>query len=26
LEDRSYVAYIRGQQLRRLFGMQSIWR
>jgi poly-beta-1,6-N-acetyl-D-glucosamine synthase len=26
LEDRSYVAYIRSQQLRRLFGMQSIWR
>jgi poly-beta-1,6-N-acetyl-D-glucosamine synthase len=26
LEDRSYVAYIRGQQLRRLCGMQSIWR
>jgi poly-beta-1,6-N-acetyl-D-glucosamine synthase len=26
LEDRSYVAYIRGQQLRRLCGMQTIWR
>jgi poly-beta-1,6-N-acetyl-D-glucosamine synthase len=26
LEDKSYVAYIRGQQLKRLFGMQSIWR
>jgi poly-beta-1,6-N-acetyl-D-glucosamine synthase len=26
LEDRSYVSYIRGQQLRRLFGMQTIWR
>jgi len=25
-EDRSYVAYIRGQQLRRLFGMETIWR
>lgn len=26
LSDRSYLAYIRGQQLRRLFGMQTIWR
>lgn len=26
LEDRSYIAYIRGQQLRRLCGMQTIWR
>jgi biofilm PGA synthesis N-glycosyltransferase PgaC len=26
VEDRSYVAYIRGQQLRRLCGMQTIWR
>lgn len=26
LDDRSYFAYIRGQQLRRLCGMQSIWR
>jgi biofilm PGA synthesis N-glycosyltransferase PgaC len=26
LEDQSYVAYIRGQQLRRLLGMQTIWR
>jgi glycosyltransferase involved in cell wall biosynthesis len=26
LEDRSYVSYIRGQQLRRLLGMQTIWR
>ena len=26
VEDRSYVSYIRGQQLRRLFGMQTIWR
>jgi poly-beta-1,6-N-acetyl-D-glucosamine synthase len=26
LEDRSYVTYIRGQQLRRLCGMQTIWR
>lgn len=26
LNDRSYVAYIRGQQLRRLCGMQTIWR
>ncbi len=25
-KDRSYVAYIRGQQLRRLFGMETIWR
>jgi poly-beta-1,6-N-acetyl-D-glucosamine synthase len=25
-EDQSYVAYIRGQQLRRLFGMETIWR
>jgi biofilm PGA synthesis N-glycosyltransferase PgaC len=26
LEDRSYVAYIRAQQLRRLCGMETIWR
>jgi glycosyltransferase involved in cell wall biosynthesis len=26
LDDRTYVAYIRGQQLRRLFGMETIWR
>ena len=26
LEDQSYLAYIRGQQLRRLCGMQTIWR
>lgn len=26
LDDRSYVSYIRGQQLRRLFGMETIWR
>jgi len=26
LEDRSYLAYIRGQQIRRLCGMQTIWR
>jgi poly-beta-1,6-N-acetyl-D-glucosamine synthase len=26
LRDRSYVAYIRGQQLRRLCGMETIWR
>jgi biofilm PGA synthesis N-glycosyltransferase PgaC len=26
VEDRSYIAYIRGQQLRRLIGMQTIWR
>jgi poly-beta-1,6-N-acetyl-D-glucosamine synthase len=26
LEEASYVAYIRSQQLRRLFGMQTIWR
>ena len=26
LKDRSYFAYIRGQQLRRLCGMQTIWR
>jgi poly-beta-1,6-N-acetyl-D-glucosamine synthase len=26
LDDRSYLAYIRGQQLRRLCGMQTIWR
>jgi glycosyltransferase involved in cell wall biosynthesis len=25
-EDRSYVAYIRTQQLRRLVGMETIWR
>ena len=26
LDDRSYVSYIRAQQLRRLFGMETIWR
>ncbi len=26
LNDRSYFNYIRGQQLRRLFGMETIWR
>lgn len=26
LEDRSYLEYIRGQQLRRLLGMETIWR
>jgi biofilm PGA synthesis N-glycosyltransferase PgaC len=26
VKDRPYVSYIRGQQLRRLFGMQTIWR
>jgi len=26
VKDRRYVSYIRGQQLRRLFGMQTIWR
>lgn len=26
LNDRSYFAYIRGQQLRRLCGMETIWR
>jgi poly-beta-1,6-N-acetyl-D-glucosamine synthase len=26
LEDRSYISYIRGQQLRRLCGMPTIWR
>jgi poly-beta-1,6-N-acetyl-D-glucosamine synthase len=26
VKDRAYVAYIRCQQLRRLFGMQTIWR
>ncbi|MGF7182420.1 glycosyltransferase family 2 protein [Tunturiibacter psychrotolerans] len=25
-EDRSYLEYIRGQQLRRLCGMQTIWK
>jgi biofilm PGA synthesis N-glycosyltransferase PgaC len=25
-DDRPYVAYIRGQQLRRLCGMGTIWR
>jgi len=25
-QDRSYLAYIRGQQLRRLFGIESIWK
>jgi len=26
LDDRAYLAYIRSQQLRRLFGMETIWR
>jgi glycosyltransferase involved in cell wall biosynthesis len=26
LEDRSYLAYIRSQQLKRLCGMETIWR
>jgi glycosyltransferase involved in cell wall biosynthesis len=26
VEDPRYRAYIRGQQLRRLFGMQTIWK
>ena len=26
LEDRTYLAYIRSQQLRRLCGMQTIWK
>ena len=26
LKDRVYLAYIRGQQLRRLCGMETIWR
>ena len=26
VQDRSYIGYIRGQQLRRLCGMQTIWR
>jgi poly-beta-1,6-N-acetyl-D-glucosamine synthase len=26
LEDRTYISYIRGQQLRRLCGMTTIWR
>ena len=26
LKDPSYLAYVRGQQLRRLCGMESIWR
>jgi poly-beta-1,6-N-acetyl-D-glucosamine synthase len=26
VEDPSYVTYIRAQQVRRLFGMQTIWR
>jgi biofilm PGA synthesis N-glycosyltransferase PgaC len=25
-EDRTYRSYIRGQQLRRLFGMTTIWK
>ncbi len=25
-EDRKYLAYVRDQQLRRLLGMQTIWR
>jgi len=26
VEDPPYLAYIRAQQLRRLFGMQTIWK
>jgi glycosyltransferase involved in cell wall biosynthesis len=26
VEDPSYIAYVRGQQMRRLLGMQTIWR
>lgn len=26
IDDPSFVAYVRSQQLRRLFGMQTIWR
>jgi biofilm PGA synthesis N-glycosyltransferase PgaC len=26
LEDRTYLAYIRSQQLRRLCGLQTIWK
>ena len=26
LEERLYLAYVRGQQLRRLCGMESMWR
>jgi len=26
VEDRAYMAYIRDQQLKRLCGMQTIWR
>jgi len=26
VEDHSYLQYIRSQQLRRLFGLQTIWR
>ncbi len=26
VEDPCYVNYIRGQQIRRLFGMRTIWR
>jgi glycosyltransferase involved in cell wall biosynthesis len=26
VEDPPYIAYIRSQQLRRLFGLQTIWR
>lgn len=26
VEDPSYIAYIRSQQIRRLFGMQTIWK
>jgi glycosyltransferase involved in cell wall biosynthesis len=26
VEDRSYVGYIRAQQLRRLCGLQTIWK
>jgi len=26
VEDPSYIAYIHGQQLRRLFRMQTIWK
>jgi hypothetical protein len=26
VEDPAYIAYIRSQQLRRLFGMETIWK
>jgi hypothetical protein len=26
MEDRRYKAYIRGQQMRRLLGQETIWR